>query len=69
MSCKIKNIQSKEVTINAEEYKESNNTNDIIYEFNKQCNDIHNSLVDNCEFEIEDCKFDYINNNEESSNK
>lgn len=51
MSCKVK--------VNDEEYKEVNNKNDIIYEFNEQCNDIGNSLVDDYEFEIEDCKFDY----------
>jgi phosphoribosylaminoimidazole-succinocarboxamide synthase len=61
MCCNIKNIQAKEVTISAEEYKEISNKdeNDIIYEFNKQCNDIHNSLVDDYDFEIEDCKYDY----------
>lgn len=62
MSCKIKNIQPKEVTI-GKEYKKAYNENNIIYEFNKQCNDIYNSLVEDYEFEIEDCKFDYINNN------
>lgn len=57
MCCNIKNIQAKEVIISAEEYKEINNKdkNDIIYEFNKQCNDIRNSLVDGYDFEIEDC--------------
>lgn len=59
MSCKVKNFQPKKVEINVEESKEINNKNDIIYEFNKQCNDIHNSLVDDYEFEIEDPKFDY----------
>lgn len=59
MSCKVINIQPKEVKISVEEYKEVNNENDVIYEFNKQCNDIRNSLVDDYEFEIEDCKFDY----------
>ena len=57
MCCNIKNIQAKEVIISAEEYKEINNNdeNDIIYEFNKQCNDIRNSLIKNDDFEIEDC--------------
>ena len=46
MGCKVKNIQPKEVTI-GKEYKKEDNKNDIIYEFNKQCKDIYNKIIQN----------------------